>query len=116
MSKRQLILFNTDKTSDLIKRENSTCPFDYFSPMKICFLLLLTGVLGVGSLWSQQWPSSKIYHEIQKLNVLGKVLYLAAHPDDENTRFIAYCANQKQYETAYMSLTRGDGGQNLIGP
>lgn len=49
------------------------------------------------------------------LNVLGRVLYVAAHPDDENTRFIAYCANQKQFETGYFSFTRGDGGQNLIG-
>lgn len=43
------------------------------------------------------------------------MLYLAAHPDDENTRFISYCANEKLYKTAYLSLTRGDGGQNLIG-
>ena len=46
---------------------------------------------------------------------MGNVLYLAAHPDDENTRFISYCANEKLYNTAYLSLTRGDGGQNLIG-
>ena len=53
---------------------------------------------------------------LEKLNVLGRVLYVAAHPDDENTGLIAYFANGALYETAYLSLTRGDGGQNLIGP
>lgn len=48
--------------------------------------------------------------------MLGNVLYLAAHPDDENTRFITWCAKEKLYSTHYLSLTRGDGGQNLIGP
>jgi LmbE family N-acetylglucosaminyl deacetylase len=60
-------------------------------------------------------PASKILHDIQKLNVLGSVLYIAAHPDDENTRLITWLANEKKYRTAYLSLTRGDGGQNLIG-
>ncbi|WP_346883636.1 PIG-L family deacetylase [uncultured Algibacter sp.] len=60
--------------------------------------------------------SSKIYESIQKLNFLGSVLYVAAHPDDENTRLIAYMANKVKARTAYLSLTRGDGGQNLIGP
>ncbi|WP_346819429.1 PIG-L family deacetylase [Rapidithrix thailandica] len=46
---------------------------------------------------------------------MGSVLYIAAHPDDENTRLIAYLANEKGFETRYLSLTRGDGGQNLIG-
>jgi LmbE family N-acetylglucosaminyl deacetylase len=43
------------------------------------------------------------------------VLYVAAHPDDENTRLIAWLAREKKYRTGYLSLTRGDGGQNLIG-
>ena len=60
--------------------------------------------------------SSEIYEAVQKLNVLASVLYLAAHPDDENTRLIAYMANEVKARTAYLSLTRGDGGQNLIGP
>ena len=67
------------------------------------------------SLAAQQLSGSEIYHQIKKLNVLGNVLYLAAHPDDENTRFISYCANEKLLNTGYLSLTRGDGGQNLIG-
>ena len=63
---------------------------------------------------AQQWNSSRILHEIQKLNTLGNVLYLAAHPDDENTRFISYCANEKKMHTGYLSLTRGDGGKTSL--
>lgn len=63
-----------------------------------------------------QKPSSvEIYHQIQKLNFLGSVLYIAAHPDDENTRLISYMANHVKARTGYLSITRGDGGQNLIG-
>ncbi len=65
---------------------------------------------------STQPSSAEIYQKMEKLKVLGNVLYLAAHPDDENTRFIAYCAQEKLFNTAYLSLTRGSGGQNLIGP
>lgn len=53
---------------------------------------------------------------MQKLNVLGSVLYIVAHPDDENTRLITWLANGKKVRTGNLSLTRGDGGQNLIGP
>lgn len=60
--------------------------------------------------------SNQIFEKIQKLNFLGTALYIAAHPDDENTRLIAYLANNVKARTAYLSLTRGDGGQNLIGP
>lgn len=60
--------------------------------------------------------SAEIYESIQKLNFLGSVLYVAAHPDDENTHLISYFANDVHARTAYISLTRGDGGQNLIGP
>jgi len=60
--------------------------------------------------------SSDIFESIKKLNFLGSVLYIAAHPDDENTRLISYMSNNVKARTAYLSLTRGDGGQNLIGP
>ncbi|GAB5558796.1 MAG: PIG-L family deacetylase [Synoicihabitans sp.] len=60
--------------------------------------------------------SGSILEELQRLRETGRVLYLAAHPDDENTRLIAYLANGRHYATGYLSLTRGDGGQNLIGP
>ncbi|SHG85506.1 N-acetylglucosaminyl deacetylase, LmbE family [Flavobacterium fluvii] len=64
-----------------------------------------------------QKPNSvEIYNQIQKLNFLGSVLYIAAHPDDENTRLISYLSNETKARTGYLSLTRGDGGQNLIGP
>jgi LmbE family N-acetylglucosaminyl deacetylase len=63
----------------------------------------------------KSFSSDQIFQQIKKLNVLGSVLYVAAHPDDENTRLLAYLANQKLYRTAYLSMTRGDGGQNLIG-
>ena len=60
--------------------------------------------------------SGDIFESIQKLNFLGSVLYIAAHPDDENTRLISYFSNDVKAQTAYLSLTRGDGGQNLVGP
>ncbi|NVK53509.1 MAG: PIG-L family deacetylase [Flavobacteriaceae bacterium] len=64
----------------------------------------------------QKLNSNQIFEKIQKLNFLGTALYIAAHPDDENTRLISYLANHVKARTAYLSLTRGDGGQNLIGP
>ena len=60
--------------------------------------------------------ASEIYHNLQKVNFIGSALYIAAHPDDENTRLISYLANDVKARTAYLSLTRGDGGQNLVGP
>ncbi|WP_294820443.1 PIG-L family deacetylase [uncultured Flavobacterium sp.] len=59
--------------------------------------------------------SAEIYNKLEKLNFLGTALYIAAHPDDENTRLISFLANEKHARTGYLSLTRGDGGQNLIG-
>src|SRR6266850_5248357 len=63
-----------------------------------------------------QMNGSEIQLALQKLNVLGRVLYIAAHPDDENTNLMAFWANGSLYDAAYLSITRGDGGQNLIGP
>lgn len=59
--------------------------------------------------------SSEIYRELKTLKHLPKVLYLAAHPDDENTGLLSWLINGQNIETAYLSLTRGDGGQNLLG-
>ena len=85
--------------------------------MRKLFLLLFT--FHISHFTQAQSPktytSSEILLQLKKLNVLGSVLYIAAHPDDENTRLLAYLANEKLYRTGYMSLTRGDGGQNLIG-
>ena len=72
------------------------------------FLLILSQNLTAQS-------SSEIFKKLKKLNTLGSVLYVAAHPDDENTRLISLFSNHYNYRTAYLSMTRGDGGQNLIG-
>ncbi|WP_425392547.1 PIG-L family deacetylase [Ekhidna sp.] len=64
----------------------------------------------------KQFQPGEIRQKLEKLKVLGSVLYVAAHPDDENTRLIAYYANEELMRTAYLSATRGDGGQNLVGP
>ncbi|MGH2564555.1 MAG: PIG-L family deacetylase, partial [Ginsengibacter sp.] len=63
----------------------------------------------------ETYTSSEIFQQLKKLNVLASVLYVGAHPDDENNALLPYFAKEKLYRTAYLSLTRGDGGQNLIG-
>jgi LmbE family N-acetylglucosaminyl deacetylase len=85
--------------------------------MRKFFILLVLVFNSVFSIAQapKAYTSSEILLQLKKLNVLGAVLYVAAHPDDENTRLLAYLANEKMYRTAYLSLTRGDGGQNLIG-
>src|SRR5690606_29143347 len=60
-------------------------------------------------------PSSVLEHRLKKLAVTGSVLYVAAHPDDENTRLLASLTGKLGLRTGYISLTRGDGGQNLVG-
>ena len=79
------------------------------------FLLFTFYFLFANAQTPKSYTSSEILLQLKKLNVLGSVLYIAAHPDDENTRLMAYLANEKLYRTGYLSLTRGDGGQNLIG-
>lgn len=82
------------------------------------FILRFVCLLIVGLVQAQKsvsYSSSDIYESIKKLNFLGTALYIAAHPDDENTRLISYLANEVKARTAYLSITRGDGGQNLIG-
>jgi LmbE family N-acetylglucosaminyl deacetylase len=59
--------------------------------------------------------SAELYAQIKSLGVVGSVLYIAAHPDDENNSFLPYLVKERNLRTAYLSLTRGDGGQNLIG-
>ncbi|MBM3401193.1 MAG: PIG-L family deacetylase [Bacteroidetes bacterium] len=79
------------------------------------FSLVLFFPLYVFGQSSIQLNSSEIKLGLKKLNTLGSALYIAAHPDDENTRLLAFLAKEKKFRTAYLSLTRGDGGQNLIG-
>jgi LmbE family N-acetylglucosaminyl deacetylase len=86
------------------------------------FIIIFTA-LHAASVLAQSIPGSppevlnaaKLKLALNKLTTLGSVLYVAAHPDDENTALIAYCGNEKLLRTAYLSMTRGDGGQNLIG-
>ncbi len=92
--------------------------FNALMRIMIRIIYITTLLLVSATTWSQQpekLNSAEIYHEIQKLQFLGSALYVAAHPDDENTRLIAYLANELKANTAYLSLTRGGGGQNLIG-
>ncbi|MEN9975882.1 MAG: hypothetical protein RIR36_42, partial [Bacteroidota bacterium] len=96
--------------------------------MKKCYFFALLISLGLqfftSNLIAQQvsqnnggvLSSASILQSLRKLQVLGSVLYIAAHPDDENNSFLPYLAKEKMYRTGYLSLTRGDGGQNLIGP
>ncbi|MEH6304883.1 PIG-L family deacetylase [Olivibacter sp. CPCC 100613] len=83
------------------------------SSLIIALLTLCAQSLSAQNASSTNAASIKL--RIQKLNTLGSVLYFAAHPDDENTRLIGWLANERLYRTGYLSLTRGDGGQNLIG-
>ena len=80
-------------------------------------VLTLLFVVSISFAQKPTKPSStQIHHSLKKLNFLGTALYVAAHPDDENTRLISYLSNHEKARTIYLSLTRGDGGQNLIGP
>jgi LmbE family N-acetylglucosaminyl deacetylase len=65
---------------------------------------------------SQPVPAPEILRQLHSFREMGSVLYIAAHPDDENTELITYFARGRNYRTAYLSLTRGDGGQNVLGP
>jgi len=85
--------------------------------MKKCFVFV-TMVFFIVNVKAQSpaiYSSADILQQMKKLEVFGSVLYVAAHPDDENTRLLAYLANERKFRTGYLSLTRGDGGQNLIG-
>lgn len=85
-----------------------------------CFLGLgiALGAVYLTSLRAQRELSgaTEIKLALDRLNVVGSVLMVAAHPDDENTALLAYLARGRKVRTAYLSLTRGEGGQNLIGP
>lgn len=81
-------------------------------------LLFLSTIFFLLSLQAQDYElksTTAIFHDIQELHSGIRVLYIAAHPDDENTRLISWLENEKHIRTAYLSLTRGQGGQNLIG-
>ena len=82
------------------------------------FFLLLTALSLLQSAFSQPikpMPTGEILLNLKKLNVLGTALYIAAHPDDENTIMLSWLAKERKVRTSYLSVTRGDGGQNLVG-
>jgi LmbE family N-acetylglucosaminyl deacetylase len=83
--------------------------------MRIPFALAVVALLAEPARALEPMPSGRLEIELRKLERLACVLYVAAHPDDENTKLIAYLANEARAHTAYLSLTRGDGGQNLLG-
>ena len=83
--------------------------------LKLYSSLLLCGLSAGLSAQQAQMDPSEIYASLQKMSQTTRVLYIAAHPDDENTRLLTFLSRGKHFETAYLSLTRGDGGQNLIG-
>jgi hypothetical protein len=78
-------------------------------------IVLSVGILFVASSLQAQKNSAELFAQIKGLKTVGSVLYIAAHPDDENNSFLPYLTKERNYRTAYLSLTRGDGGQNLIG-
>lgn len=85
--------------------------------MKRIFVLFLSSIICCATLLAQSptVSSAEILQKLKKLNTVGSVLYIAAHPDDENTRLLPYLSYERKLRTGYLSLTRGDGGQNLIG-
>ncbi|AWH85754.1 LmbE family protein [Flavobacterium album] len=83
--------------------------------MQKTFIYLLLFSYALCFAQPQKPSSAEIYNKLEKLNFLGSALYIAAHPDDENTRLISFLATKEHARTGYLSLTRGDGGQNLIG-
>jgi LmbE family N-acetylglucosaminyl deacetylase len=92
-----------------------------FSASRSIAVALAAGLAFQSQQLSAQRPAAppdaaRILNNMEKLAVVGSVLYVAAHPDDENTKLIAWLANGKKVRTGYLSLTRGDGGQNLLGP
>ena len=87
-----------------------------FATITFLFSILFPSFVSIYSQPVKCKSSAEIKLALDKLNVLGSVLYVAAHPDDENSAFLSYCSYGRHFRTAYLSLTRGDGGQNLIGP
>ncbi len=97
-------------TISLTRNRRCTRWLSYFIAVRACVVISLAN--GVRA--AESGPA--ILQDLRSFNELGSVLYVAAHPDDENTQLITYLARGRGYRTAYLSLTRGDGGQNVLGP
>ena len=79
------------------------------------FLFLFVAIFASAAHAAQPMDAAQLQLALKKLDVVGSVLYVAAHPDDENTAFISYGSEGRLWRTGYLSMTRGDGGQNLLG-
>src|SRR5579859_5936478 len=79
------------------------------------FIPLFVYVVAAATLRAQPASTADIELALRKVDELGTVLMIAAHPDDERTNVLAYFARGRNMRTAYLSVTRGEGGQNLIG-
>src|SRR5271155_589273 len=101
--------------SATIRFKSSTLRIPRFLHFLVAAACTMT-VLPIGARATDPQSASAILQELRSFREMGSVLYIAAHPDDENTRLIAYLSRGRGYRTGYLSLTRGDGGQNLIGP
>ena len=84
-------------------------------PRLCVFAFLLLLLAPAEASWRPPVGAAAVRQQLERLRVVGSVLMIAAHPDDENTAFLAWCAQHRKLRTAYLSLTRGEGGQNLIG-
>jgi LmbE family N-acetylglucosaminyl deacetylase len=102
----------TNSARGLAQSKTLACHFVQFMAAAACCLSRLPAVGQV----AETPPASAILQDLRSFDTMGSVLYVAAHPDDENTQLIAYFARGRNYRTAYLSVTRGDGGQNEIGP
>lgn len=101
---------------DPVRMHTGARPHENNSFLKVFLMAVAVFVSsGLRAQAPEQWSSAKILHELQRFNTFGSVLYIAAHPDDENTRLISWLVGEQKLRVSYVSLTRGDGGQNLIG-
>src|SRR2546423_6184942 len=78
-------------------------------------LWLMASVVAADPRPLEPMDAAGIAHALHRLQTVGSALYVAAHPDDENTALLAWLTHVQGVRTTYLSLTRGDGGQNLIG-
>jgi LmbE family N-acetylglucosaminyl deacetylase len=111
------INFHNDRRADDSIVLCGYCLYVEFKRKKYMKNIIITLVLLPSVLSAQfvQPTAGELILEMKRLSVLGSVLYVAAHPDDENTALLSYFSKEKLYRTAYLSITRGEGGQNAIG-
>ena len=83
--------------------------------LRFLFLILFVNCSFLKAQPIKPMPTGEILLNLKKLNILGSALYVAAHPDDENTIMLSWLAKERKVRTSYLSVTRGDGGQNLVG-